>query len=260
MNCNTAKYDEARKRFDDLPIVHAGESKVVRAIDEFTGIVKLRPTLFSYTANRASEVEGTQNLRLIASKILWNVVADSGIKTAIRHVGEDYYVCDLVRSPPIEVIVKAAFVGTPKHIYNGMENHPTRHSTSFQAFKEHPPYVRFDWRNPLPGKDECLPESLADYFIDTKKAKKTALNAFMALQKFLADREIQLLDICFFIDESGEVVFGEISPDCMRAKLRGQDLDKDLWRKGRDDRVILKKWSKFVQLIDGREFQNENSD
>ena len=239
-----------RDRFDSLPLIIEGESKILRRAGDGLTIVKLKPTLFSYSANRAAEVPGTETLRLRISAILWKKLAENGIAVGIRHVGDDYYVAEQVQAPPIEVIVKAAHVGTPKHLYKGLQSVPTRHGTFIASEMRHEPYVRFDWRNPLPGKDECMPIWLADQFIDTAAAERTALAAFDVLHKFLAKSGIEMLDICFFITADGTTIFGEVSPDCMRAKYNADDLDKDLWRRGKDAATIIAQWSAFLRLIE----------
>lgn len=48
--------DHWRSMFDDLPLLVEGESKVIRVIDDQTVIVRLKPTLFSYSANRAATI------------------------------------------------------------------------------------------------------------------------------------------------------------------------------------------------------------
>jgi len=246
---------ELNESWRTLPIIHEGESKIIRRLTDDLYVISLKPTLFSYTANRSAEVPGTDALRLRISRVLWGVLEKGGLELPIIDVFEDFYVTHRVDATPIEVIVKAAFYGTPKHIYLGMAGHPTRKASPFRNFDTHSPYVRFDWRNPLPGKDECLPEPLADYFIDTREATRTALTAFALLREFLDRCDIQLLDICFFIDSTGKYIFGEVSPDCMRAKLWGEDIDKDLWRKGRCADEILEKWEMFAQRVEIQENQ-----
>lgn len=245
-----ASYERWREAFDRLPLLVEGESKAIRRIDDSTVIVRLKPTLFSYTANRAAVVEGTERLRLRISARLWRLLQGAGVPTTILHVGADYYVSRCVHAPPIEVIVKAAHVGTPKHIYKDLDQFPTRTGEFIRPESRHEPYVRFDWRNPLPGRDECMPLWLADRFIDTRVAERTALKAFTTLATFLADRGIDLLDICFFITAEGDTLFSEVSPDCMRAKHRSEDLDKDLWRKGKDAETIRQRWSAFLAIVE----------
>lgn len=241
--------DHWRSMFDDLPLLVEGESKVIRVIDDQTVIVRLKPTLFSYSANRAAAVDGTDWLRLRISERLWRTLETESVPSTIVHVGEDYYISRRVAAPPIEVIVKAAYVGTPKHIYLGLETFPTRHGGYLRPDQRHEPYVRFDWRNPLPHRDECMPDWLADRFIDTDAARHLALRAFKALARVLASCEIELLDICFFITAEGDAIFGEVSPDCMRAKHTSNDLDKDLWRKGKDPEIILRQWREFLDRL-----------
>lgn len=244
-----ADVESARARFDTLPLIVEGESKVVRRIDDGRAMIMLKPTVFSHSANRAGVVDGTDVLRLRISAVLWKLLADQGVPVGISHIGDDYYVADIVEAPPIEVIVKAAHVGTPKHLYKNLDSIPTRHGSTITPEMRHAPYVRFDWRNPLPYKDECMPIWLADQFIDTRAAEPTALRAFDVLHTFLGARGIELVDICFFITSDGKRIFGEVSPDCMRAKYNADDLDKDLWRRGKEAQTIIAQWSAFLRLI-----------
>lgn len=244
------RFDALRRDFDNLPLVIEGESKIVRRIDNGFVMIRLKPTLFSHSANRADVVAGTEQLRLSISAILWKQLANHGVPVGITHVGDDYYVAEEVDAPPIEVVVKGAHVGTPKHLYKGLETKLTRHAGHILPDMRHAPYVRFDWRNPLPDKDECMPIWLADQFIDTAAAERTALSAFEILTRFLGERRIELVDICFFITRDGRSVFGEVSPDCMRAKYLADDLDKDLWRRGKDAQTIRERWRHFLQLVE----------
>lgn len=241
--------DRWRSMFEHLPLLIEGESKIIRIIDDGNVIVRLKPTLFSYSANRAAIVEGTDQLRLRISERLWRMLAAEGVPSTIVHVGADYYISRRVAAPPIEVIVKAAHVGTPKHIYRGLETFPTRQGGFLKPEQRHEPYVRFDWRNPLPHRDECMPIWLAERFINTRAAEHLALRAFKALTNILASCDIDLLDICFFITTEGDAMFGEVSPDCMRAKHASNDLDKDLWRKGKDPETILRQWGTYLDRL-----------
>lgn len=241
---------EMRANFDRLPLLIEGESKIVKQINDELVIITLKPTLFSYSANRTAVVEGSDELRLRISQVLWKELATAGVDIAVACVGADFYVSRKVDAPPIEVIVKSAHVGTPKHLYHNMDKYRTRTGGVLLPELRHEPYVRFDWRNPLPHKDECMPPWLADQFIDTKKAEEVALQSFDILQRFLKTRGIDMLDICFFISADGRTVFGEISPDCMRAKYEHEDLDKDLWRKGKDRQTVLNRWGEFLGLVE----------
>jgi phosphoribosylaminoimidazole-succinocarboxamide synthase len=98
--------------------------------------------------------------------------------------------------------------------------------------------------------NECLPEDMAAWWIDVQKARKTALGAFNALQKFLNPRGIELIDICFFISQDGSTILSEVSPDCGRYRsLDGESLDKDVWRRGGSHTEVLEKWQRIIDMI-----------
>lgn len=240
---------DADARFNELPLLAEGESKILRAVTPKLAIVRLKPTLYSITANRSGVVEGTDSLRLRISERLWRLLEDAGISTSILAVGPNSYLTEYVQATPIEVIVKACHVGTPKHIYHGITDHPTRFGGHICFSAPHDPYVRFDWRNALPHRDECMPLWLANQFIDVEKAQSTALEAFQALVAFLQPRGLHLLDICFMLTSDGKTLFSEVSPDCMRVKKLDTDMDKDLWRKGKDPEIILTLWGEFLSMV-----------
>jgi phosphoribosylaminoimidazole-succinocarboxamide synthase len=181
-------------------------------------------------------------------------------------VNQRFALSELVpRPPPIEVVVKAFHSGTSKHRYHGMAKTPVRASHPFYAGRSftadggYPaPLVRFDWRNPMwhpeTGArlaDEVLADSQADWFIDVERARKTALLTYRALQSFLGERDIVLYDLCLFVSEDGELVFGELSQDCGRFRhFDLGSLDKDVWRAGGSSEQVLEKWRTLLELIE----------
>jgi phosphoribosylaminoimidazole-succinocarboxamide synthase len=251
--------------FEALPLVVEGESKVVRDAGGGACVIRFKPTIYSFTSNRAGVVPGSDVLRLRASRVFLEVLRAAGVKHAYRQVNDRFVLADLIaRPPPIEVVVKAFHSGTSKHRYVGMAGTPVRPSHPFWAGATfgpedgYPgPLVRFDWRNPLrhpeTGKqlaDEVLGDAQADWFIDTAKARATALATFRALQGFLADRDVVLYDLCLFITEDGETVFGEVSQDCGRFRhFDLGSLDKDVWRAGGSSEVVLQKWQTLLDVI-----------
>jgi phosphoribosylaminoimidazole-succinocarboxamide synthase len=90
---------------------------------------------------------------------------------------------------------------------------------------------------------------MADWFIDTKRASNTALTAFTLLDTFLQSKGIELVDICFMIDQKGDMIFSEVSQDCMRVRSAEGSLDKDIWRHGGSSELVLQKWKRFNELI-----------
>lgn len=253
-------------QFEQLPLVVEGESKIVRAASDDLVVIKFKPSIYSFTANRGGIVPGSDLLRLRATKIFIDVLRRAGIRHAYHAVNDHFVLADWIHTPPpIEVIVKAFHSGTSKHRYAGMSGMPIRASHPFYADSTFAPdggypvpFVRFDWRNPLydsaTGKalaDEVLADAQADWFIDVAKARQTALQTFRVLADFLAQRDIVLYDICFFISEDGETVFGEISQDCGRFRhFDLGSLDKDEWRAGGSSSQVLRKWQLLLELIE----------
>lgn len=261
--------DEA---FEKLPLLREGESKEIRGTPEDgLCLIKLKPTIYSFTANRSAVVPGSDALRLRACKIFHKVLQDNHIQTSYRYVGKRYILSDYIPRPPnIEVIVKAYHSGTSKHRYFQMATTPIRNGIPLRSnspwagmtFGEMDAYphtiVRFDWRNPMYHPDtnkrladEVLCDEMADWYIDTKQARLTAHRTFLALSSFLADRNISLYDLCLFVTEDGRTVFGEISPDCGRFRhFDLGELDKDVWRAGGSSEQVLDKWRLLCEMIE----------
>ena len=288
------------EEFKELPLVIEGESKEVRYAGSGMVVIRFKPTIYSFTANRCAVIPGSDVLRLRASKIFTEVLKKAGIEHAYQKVNDRFVLAELMfqpkmtansntflptdlwshdpslyfksvirrgsfTAPPIEVVVKRMHSGTSKHRYFGMTDYPVRNSHplyagfTFQNDGDYPePMVRFDWRNPLLDDkgnrlaDEILPDTVADWFIDTKEARGTALRVYDALSNFLNEKDIVCYDLCLFISEDGKKVFGEISQDCGRFRhFDLGSLDKDVWRAGGSSEMVLSKWQTLLDLIGG---------
>ena len=251
--------------FRKMPLVVEGESKEIRALDDDYCIIYFKPTIYSFTYNRTGIVEGSNIPRVHVSKVLGELLKENGIKHAYLDYGDEFVLARIIKDTPnIEVVVKANHTGTSKHRYFGMGkshvrmSHPYYSGMEIKDMEPYPaPIVRFDWRNPFwePNThkmlaDEVMCDDQADYYIDVKKAKKTAALTFSVLSDFLASKDIVIYDLCLFISEDGETVYGEISPDCGR--YRHYDLgslDKDVWRAGGSSDQVLKKWNLLYKMI-----------
>ena len=278
------------EQFKSLPLVVEGESKEVRYAGNGLVVIRFKPTIYSYTANRSGIIDGSDVLRLRATRVFLGVLRRAGIRHSYRQVNDKWVLSDLVVqpkteinprpfrpadiyekeiktlavAPPIEVVVKRMHSGTSKHRYFGMAGYPVRVNHSLYSGMHFGPddaypqtIVRFDWRNPLHDNngnrlaDEILPEPVADWFIDTKSAYDTALKTYEALSEFLNAKDIVCYDLCLFITEDGKTVFGEISQDCGRFRhFDLGSLDKDVWRAGGSSAEVLKKWSMLLQVIE----------
>lgn len=276
------------EQFKSFPLVIEGESKEVRYIGNGLVVIKFKPTVYSFTANRCGIILGSDVLRLRATKILLDVLNDNGISHAYHKVNDKFVLADLIlqpesegvipfrpgdisneqiknlkMAPPIEVVIKNCHSGTSKHRYFGMSGCLVRHNHKFYpgvkitADEPYPqPIIRFDWRNPLLDSngnrlaDEILPESIAEWFIDVKEATNTALRVGDVIGDFLALHDIVFYDLCLFITHDGKTVFGEISQDCGRFRhFDLGSLDKDVWRAGGSSQQVVDKWAKFVEII-----------
>lgn len=276
-------------QFLDLPLVVEGESKEVRYAGAGLVVIRFKPTIYSFTANRCGVVEGSDVLRLRASQIFAEVLRGAGIEHAYREINDRWVLAELVLqpaterdpqpfrpgdlspaeinaldvAPPIEVVLKRMHSGTSKHRYPTMAGHPVRAShplyggMGFGPDDAYPlPIVRFDWRNPLLGDDgqrladEILPDPVADWFIDIETARATALRTFDVLSDFLAEHDVVCYDLCLFVTERGDKLFGEISQDCGRYRhFDLGSLDKDVWRAGGSSEQVLAKWQTLLDVI-----------
>ncbi|MBI5153489.1 MAG: hypothetical protein HZA36_03470 [Parcubacteria group bacterium] len=174
------------QEFNELPLVIEGESKEVRYAGEGLVVIRFKPTIYSYTANRCGVVPGSDVLRLRATRVFLEVLRNAGIKHAYQEVNDRWVLAELLLpheveckkygvppfvvldltpfvvahgfdvAPPIEIIVKRYHGGTSKHRYRGMDGsrvrsaHPLFRGLRIYNEGAYPlPIVRFDWRNPF---------------------------------------------------------------------------------------------------------------
>lgn len=212
------------KNFDELPLYFEGNSRILRhSFDPDLLICKLKPTVFSLQEKGPIVVPGIDSIRTQLNALICDHLHKHGIRTSTVVTEGEFIVMEKQEVAPIEVVVKGALVGSPKHIYKGIDQADTRFKTKLN--RKHDPYVRFDWRNPLPYEDQCMPTSLANYFIDVEEATKTGLQAFEILQDYFRKHDLELLDICFFMNTEGNVICAEVSTDNSRLEYVGTNLD-----------------------------------
>ncbi len=248
-----------KDRFDDLAIFHRGKSIEIRKTST-PGLLleRFSPTIYSYTANRVGVIDETNLIRMAVTRIFWSEINKKGISTCAIACEGDTALITEETIPPIEVVVKGALVGTPAHVYHGLFQHADKFGKLFVKGERHAPYVRFDYRNPLHDeagnrlRDECLPLALAERFINTKVAEETVLQVFKVVAQTLQEVNMQVLDMCLFLNVTGEIICGELSPDNMRIKdlQNTQDFDKDVWRKGKSSEELLTKWHEIQARLE----------
>ncbi|MCP4136270.1 MAG: hypothetical protein GY754_35195 [bacterium] len=256
--------NESAARFSALPLYYSGESKEIRKTS-VPGLLieRLIPSLNSITEKRKGVIKNTEVLRQAISSIFLEQLHKHNIPTCYIAQKEEFLFITEEKIPPIEIIVKAAMIGTPTKIYEGLFKHKDRYGKSIIKYELHEPYIRFDYRNPLRNdtgeylKDESMPVRLADRFINTKQAESNALAIFTIIQNTLKKIDLQVLDGCFLFDETGTVLCCEISPDNMRIKSIQwdgnkeliDDFDKDLWRKNAENRFLEEQWGVLLSKL-----------
>ena len=257
--------------FESLPLLTVGESKEIRLLTPKITLAKLLPTVYSFTNNRYGTAAGTERVRAHFSAELFRTMARH---PGPRHLAHAFL--GLVDSPQhgpllaehvvrpgnLEVRVKRYHIGSPLHRYLYTEHHPTAHNgpplARWSRFEQ--PVVCFDWRHPLHDNqgrrlaDEPLPDDYASQWLDQpQRAKELARDTFEWMETLFAAKGLKLIDICYFIDSSGTVIFGEISPDCMRVRSRAADdsdaLDKDEWRSGGDANAVLERYQRLYEAV-----------
>jgi phosphoribosylaminoimidazole-succinocarboxamide synthase len=244
--------DNEGPNFASLPTFFEGNSRILKQSSANDLLLeKLKPTIFSHVANGPILLPGIDIPRRMLSTFFCSLLEAKGLKTATICSKHDLSLIRKEKVAPIEVVVKSAFVGSPKHLYLGLDTKVGRDGTQLHVGARHAPYVRFDWRNPLPTPDCCMPEAFADRFIDTKRAKETALSAFHALKMALVVHDFDLLDICFFMNEAGDTLCGEISTDNSQIVYTGCDPALVALFANREKENMLLKAQTLVQILIG---------
>ncbi|HCE77060.1 MAG: hypothetical protein CMK83_10325 [Pseudomonadales bacterium] len=102
--------------------------------------------------------------------------------------------------------------------------------------------------------DEVLPDDLANCFIDVGEAKQLAQYSVYHVKSLLLQSGYELWDGCINITDDGKSLYGELSFDCLRIRRLNSSgsqecYDKDLWRHGVDEEIILKRYAKLVSDV-----------
>lgn len=260
--------------FDTLPLLTEGESKIIRQWNDKMVIIRPKPTVYSYSANRYGVVPGTDCLRMKFSAALFRKMAGinstNGVRPRSAFLSEipsqfgSLLVERKVETCNLEVRVKRYHIGSPIHRYRYTENiestqtcGPIKKWSRFDT-----PVVCFDWRHPLLDEegnrlaDEPISDDYAAVWMNnTGHAKEMARQTFLWMEDLFARADLCLIDMCLFIDREGHVIYGEISPDCMRVRFgrgdpsQAQPGDKDVWRAGSSPAELERTYTKIYQCL-----------
>ena len=203
------------EKFDSMAVFFEWGSRILKSIpgyDDFL-VMKLKPTIFSIKESWSITLAWIDMRRVVLNDYFSQLLHKHNIETSTLLTKWEYVLVGKEKVPLIEVVVKWAMIWSPKHIYKNISHIPMRNGKCLEIWVEHNPYVRFDYRNILPDEDICMPEVLADYYIHVENAKKLALSSFAVLKNDLQKHNLDLLDICFFMNEQWTSIVSEISTD-----------------------------------------------
>lgn len=256
--------------FKALPLLALGESKEVRLLTPKIALAKLIASVYSFTNNRYGLAPGTELVRARFSAEIFRTMArvptSKHLSTAfvglIESAEGPLLAEQMVCPGNIEVRVKRYHIGSPLHRYLFVDRHETAHGgpplERWSRFDK--PVVCFDWRHPMQDEsgrrlaDEPLPDDYAAQWLDhPARAKELARQTFEWMEALFESKGMKLIDICYFIDRSGTVLFGEISPDCMRVRSQASDdapaLDKDEWRSGGEPSTVAQRYQDLYDIL-----------
>lgn len=258
--------------FDSLPLLVRGDSKELRLLTPRIALARLLPTVYSFTHNRYGVVPGSAAVRArFSAEIFRRMAAEPKghhVPTAFLGLVESrqgpLLAEEVVEICNLEVRVKRYHIGSPVHRYQFVERHLTARGGPplYRWARFEQPLVCFDWRHPLLDEsghrlaDEPLSDDYAAIWIDdVSSAKRLAQEAFAWIEQLFARVGLLLIDICFFIDRAGAVLYGEISPDCMRVRAQASNdseaFDKDRWRAGGKPREVLERYERIYEQLFG---------
>ena len=244
--------EKALKQYDKLPIVHDGDSRQIRALPcSAYGIMRFNPVIYSFKAHDPISAPKTEKIRAAINQQIAEYLKENGIYASTLATKGQYALISLEDATThIEVVVKEAFAGSPKHIYKNLPEVQTRSGGKIAVNSRHEPYVRFDWRLPHPDDDIVMPDGLADNFINVENAKATALKTFRLVKKFLNAHDLDITDICLFLNKDGDKILTEISPDNMGSlSYIGNIENHKLIFADKDKSNTLKKWTLAANLL-----------
>lgn len=260
--------------FDTLPVLREGESKIIAQWTDKIAIIRPKPTVYSYTMNRYGTVSGTDSIRMKFSSALFrkmeSLTSNEGFLPRSAFLAEipskygPLMAERIINTCNLEVRVKRYHIGSPLHRYRYTENYgSTQICGSIKRWSRFDtPIVCFDWRNPLRDEennrlaDEPISDDYATVWMeDVAHAKEMARQTFLWMEEMFDAANLCLIDMCIFIDYEGHMIYGEISPDCMRVHFgRGdpsqtQSGDKDIWREGRSSEELRKTYEELYRRL-----------
>ncbi|MEV0261774.1 phosphoribosylaminoimidazolesuccinocarboxamide synthase [Streptomyces sp. NPDC050617] len=234
--------DALARLADSEPADITGRSKELWLLPDDLCLVRLIPSLRSFTYDRDELVDETGPLRLDFYERAAAELTKAGVPCAFRErVGRNMYVAEYRPAPPFEVIVKNVANGSTTRKYPGL----------FPDGEPLPrPVVKFDYR--VDPEDQPIGEDYLralDLPVDAMRDHAFTVND--VLRSWLEPLEIWDFCVIFGLDAAGGLsLISEVSQDCMRIRHPdGSRLDKDLFRDGMSGSEIVTQWKRAFDGI-----------
>ena len=223
---------------DKKELIKSGKVKsVFTTDDDNVVIIEFRDEMTAGDGERKEVMNDKGAYNAVISAKIFKVLEENGVETQFIDLPEpNVMIAKKLEMIPIEVIVRNIATGSLVRKY------PIADGTRLE-----PPVVQMDFKDDE-YHDPMLNDSLIKALgiatqeeIDTLTAKALRINE--VLTEFFADAGIILVDykVEFGKDKDGNILLGdEISPDsCRLWDSETLDmLDKELFRKGKDDEVM----------------------
>ncbi|KAH6639097.1 hypothetical protein C7974DRAFT_330124 [Boeremia exigua] len=245
-----------------LRLIVEGESKQIykvetsqtRAFDDQV-LVFLKPTIYSHSKQATAEITGLSAIRAAGSRLFLEMLHRAGLSHTYKGLNAHGLIwAHSTEITQIETVYKERCLGTDKHSFFDIVNHPGVTLPTGQYRRG--PYVRFDWRNPnhtykgvnpathpfyhlmeasvgkdvfyndyltaraTPFGDKCVPEELVHGVQDVEATVDSTLRIFFTMQYYLHQIGLEVQDGCIMLDPKGRTMWSEINQDCMRIKQR----------------------------------------
>jgi phosphoribosylaminoimidazole-succinocarboxamide synthase len=223
---------------DKKELINSGKVKSVFTTDNPDEvIIEFRDDITAGDGARKEIMDNKGAYNAIISSKIFKVLEENGVETQFIDLPEpNVMIAKKLEMIPIEVIVRNIATGSL------VRNYPIADGTRLE-----PPIVQMDYKNdeyhdPMLNRSLIRALDLAsEEEVDILVEKALKINE--TLVKFFADAGIILVDfkVEFGKDKDGNILLGdEISPDGCRLwdSETLEMLDKELFRKGKDDEVM----------------------
>lgn len=217
-------------------LLYEGKGKKLFATENPNEVIaEFKDDLTAFNAQKRSSEDGKGVLNCLISSILFNLLAQKGIKSHfIQSLSSTTMLCQKVQIIPIEVVVRNIATGSlSKRL--GIEDGLVLPFTLVEFY-----YKDDALNDPIINDEHCKILGIVDDENDLSFLRDQARKINAILRDFFDQRGLKLVDfkLEFGRNAQGEIILAdEISPDSCRLwdKQTNQKLDKDRFRQDLGD-------------------------